>query len=71
MPLPASNSTKAGKRKNVAFEMHKFKGGSLHSGSDKGPKVKDRKQAVAIAMHQAGMSKDKKARNKRLADKEL
>lgn len=30
--------------------MHKFKKGSLHSGSDKGPKVKDRKQAIAIMM---------------------
>ena len=28
----------------------KFKAGTLHSGSKTGPKVKDRKQAVAIAM---------------------
>jgi Family of unknown function (DUF6496) len=31
-----------------------FKRGTLHSGSDKGPKVTDRKQAIAIAMKQAG-----------------
>ena len=30
--------------------MHKFKHGKLHSGSKKGPKVKNRKQAIAIMM---------------------
>lgn len=30
--------------------MHKFKHGGLHSGSKEGPKVKDRKQAVAIML---------------------
>ena len=30
--------------------MGKFKSGTLHSGSKKGPKVKSRKQAVAIMM---------------------
>ena len=30
--------------------MHKFKHGKLHSGSKKGPKVKSRKQAIAIMM---------------------
>jgi Family of unknown function (DUF6496) len=30
--------------------MHKFKHGLLHSGSDKGPKVKNRKQAIAIML---------------------
>ncbi len=57
MPLPASNETKAGKRENVAFEMHKFKGGSLHSGSKDGPKVTSRAQAVAIALNETGQSK--------------
>jgi len=28
--------------------MHKFKHGKLHSGSKSGPKVKNRKQAIAI-----------------------
>jgi len=32
--------------------MHKFKKGMLHSGSSKGPKVKNRKQAIAIMMHE-------------------
>lgn len=30
--------------------MHKFKHGELHSGSKSGPKVKNRKQAIAIMM---------------------
>lgn len=30
--------------------MHEFKHGTLHSGSKKGPKVKSRKQAIAIAL---------------------
>ena len=30
--------------------MHKWKTGKLHSGSKGGPKVKDRKQAIAILM---------------------
>jgi hypothetical protein len=30
--------------------MHKYKKGELHSGSDKGPKVKNRKQAIAIML---------------------
>lgn len=38
-------------------EMHKFKMGELHSGSKKGPVVKSRKQAIAISMHEAGLSK--------------
>lgn len=37
--------------------MHEFKVGTLHSGSSGGPKVKKRKQAVAIAMSEAGMSR--------------
>jgi len=37
--------------------MGEFKRGTLHSGSKTGPKVKDRKQAVAIAMSEAGKSK--------------
>lgn len=30
--------------------MHKWKKGKLHSGSKRGPKVKNRKQAVAIML---------------------
>jgi len=37
--------------------MHEFKAGMLHSGSKKGPVVKSRKQAVAIALSEARKSK--------------
>ena len=37
--------------------MHEYKHGTLHSGSKKGPKVSSRKQAIAIALSEAGASK--------------
>lgn len=39
--------------------MKEWKTGKLHSGSKKGPVVKSQKQAVAIAMSEAGMAKKK------------
>lgn len=42
---------KADKVKKV---MHEYKEGELRSGSKKGPKVKSRKQAIAIALSEAG-----------------
>jgi hypothetical protein len=37
----------------VATTMREFKHGKLRSGSAKGPKVKSKKQAIAIALSQA------------------
>lgn len=37
--------------------MGEFKRGKLHSGSKTGPKVTKRKQAIAIALSEAGKSK--------------
>jgi hypothetical protein len=37
--------------------MHEFKEGTLKGGAGKHPKVKSRRQAVAIAMSEAGLSK--------------
>jgi hypothetical protein len=42
----------------VKTVMHEFKEGNLHSGS--GQIVKDRRQAIAIAMNESGQSKKKK-----------
>lgn len=45
------------KEEKVGVVMAEFKRGTLHSGS--GEKVKNRKQAIAIAMSEAGKSKPK------------
>jgi len=64
--------TKAAKRAAVKEVMGEFKRGTLRSGSRKGPKVKNPKQAVAIAMNESGQSKRQRmARNKRLAGMEV
>jgi len=57
--------TKYAKQAKVAKTMGEYKAGTLHSGRDpkgprKAPVVKSRKQAVAIAMSQSGMSKKRK-----------
>lgn len=49
-------TTKKGKMEKVGKVMGEYKRGTLHSGKG-GPVVKSRKQAVAIAMSQAGMAK--------------
>lgn len=41
----------------VGKVMHEFGEGKLHSGSKHGPKVTSRKQAIAIAMSEAGKSR--------------
>ena len=40
--------------------MHKFKHGNLHSGSKSGPKVTNRKQAIAIMLSEKKKAKEGK-----------
>ena len=47
MAKPRASSSRLNK---VAKTMHEYKHGELHSGSPRGPKVKNRKQAIAIAL---------------------
>jgi hypothetical protein len=47
-------------RKGVKQELHKFKAGKLHSGSKSGPVVTNRKQALAIALSEAGLAKPRR-----------
>lgn len=44
--------TKSLSKSSVEDTMHEFKEGTLHSGSESGPKVTDKDQAVAIALNQ-------------------
>ena len=48
----AKKTTSKGRGK-VEKVMHEYKEGELHSGSKKGPQVKSRKQAIAIALSEA------------------
>jgi hypothetical protein len=45
------------KNDKVHTVMSEYKKGKLHSGSKKGPKVKSRKQAIAIALSEARRGK--------------
>lgn len=49
----------AKKKSKVEKVLHKYKEGELHSGSKKGPMVKSRKQAVAIALSEARKAGEK------------
>lgn len=54
---PRRSITSAAGKEKVHTVMHEFKHGELHSGSKKGPLVRNRKQAVAIALNQARRGK--------------
>ena len=56
----AKKASKA--QKKVEKVMREYGAGKLHSGSKKGPVVKSRKQAIAIAMSEAGMTRKKPAK---------
>jgi len=53
------------KKATMKIEMNKFEEGKLHSGSKKGPVVKNRKQAVAIALEESRLSNKKKTKKRK------
>jgi len=46
--------------KKIEDVMHEFKEGMLHSGSKRGPKVKSRRQALAIALSESRRAKKRR-----------
>jgi Family of unknown function (DUF6496) len=50
---------KSAAKKKIKKVMHEFKEGKLHSGSKKGPKVTNPKQAIAIAYSESKRMKKK------------
>jgi len=51
--MPLSSSARQMNMKKVGKVMGEYKRGTLHSGSKKGKKVTNRKQAIAIALSEA------------------
>jgi len=60
----AKRKTKTKAQKKIKKVMKEWKEGKLHSGSKKGPTVKSQKQAIAIALSEAGKAKKKPAKKK-------
>jgi hypothetical protein len=48
------------KNKKVAKVMREYGRGELHSGSKQGPVVRDRAQALAIALREAGFDRPRR-----------
>lgn len=65
MPYAKRSDSKKKKRAVMKERMEAFKAGEMHSGSKSGPVVKNRKQAVAIALSMSGQSKKKKKSSKK------
>jgi hypothetical protein len=55
-----SHKARSSGSKKIEKVMREYKSGKLHSGSKKGPKVKSRKQAIAIALSESRRTKNRK-----------
>lgn len=61
MPKDAKTKKYIKQGNYIAAYMHERKEGILHSGSDTGPKVKSRAQAIAIGFSEQRAHQDKKS----------
>ena len=57
--------TKRGRRSTVTRVMREFKEGQLKGGRGRRGKVKSRRQAVAIALSEAGVSRKKRPKRRK------
>ena len=67
MPKLSAGAPKEEKQERMKEEMGKYKDGMLHSGSKRGRIVKSRKQAIAIGLSEAGLSKKKRPSYRKMA----
>lgn len=65
MPKLSRRASKKAKAARMEEEMHKYKHGELHSGSKRGPKVRSRRQAIAISLSESGQSRGKRLKRAR------
>ncbi len=65
MPKLKPSAPKKDKKKVMKREMEKYEEGKLRSGSKKGPLVKSKEQALAIALSESGQSKKKSKTKKK------
>lgn len=61
----SSEVAKGKKQEKIADVMEEFKEGTLRSGSKKGPKVKSKKQALAIALEEGRKAVKKPTKKKK------
>lgn len=57
---PKTKKGKAVRVQKVKAIMHAWKAGNLHSGSKNGPVVSNKRQGIAIALSEAGLSRRKR-----------
>lgn len=57
-------TTKAGKERKISRVIREFDRGELRKGPGKSPKVTKRKQAIAIALSEAGVKRKKPKKRK-------
>lgn len=65
MPKLSHRASKRAKARRMQEEMDKWKAGTLHSGSKRGPIVRSHRQAIAIGLSESGQSRQQLGRRKR------